>query len=90
MDFSSRYKNSCNNFREGLGDGCHVLNYNYSILSQMSYDEASEYVKSQEVPEEISCLKSNTLYHEYYYNQGNSIVSEVTNAGKNSLLKKFY
>lgn len=43
----------------------------------MTFNEASEYVKSQEVPEEISCLKSDTFYHEYYYSQGDSIVSEV-------------
>lgn len=43
----------------------------------MTFNDASEYVKSQEVPEEISCLKSDTFYHEYYYSQGNSIVSEV-------------
>lgn len=61
----------------GLGDGCHVLNYNYSILSQMTYDEASEYVKGQAEPDEVSCLKSTTFHHEYFYNEGNSIVSEV-------------
>lgn len=43
----------------------------------MTYDEALEYVKSRELPEEVSCLKSTTLYHEYFYSQGNSIVSEV-------------
>lgn len=43
----------------------------------MTYDEAYEYVKSEEVPEEVSCLKTNTFYHEYYYSDGNSIVSEV-------------
>lgn len=43
----------------------------------MTYNEATEYVKNQTVPEEISCLKSNKFYHEYYYAQGDSIVSEV-------------
>lgn len=58
------------------GDGCRVLNYNYSMLSHMAYDEALNYVKSHDVPEEISCLKSSSFYHDYYYNEGNSIVSE--------------
>ncbi|KAG4075613.1 hypothetical protein HA402_003438 [Bradysia odoriphaga] len=61
--------------KEG-GDGCRVLNYNYSMLSHMAYDEAVRYVKSQDVPEEVSCLRSSTFYHDYYYSEGNSIVSE--------------
>lgn len=43
----------------------------------MAYDEALKYVESHDVPEEVSCLRSNTFYHEYYYNEGNSIVAEV-------------
>ncbi|KAJ6638868.1 Organic cation transporter protein, partial [Pseudolycoriella hygida] len=60
----------------GLGDSCHVLNYNYSMLSHMNYNEALEYVQNNEVPEEISCLRSDRFYFDYFYNEGNSIVSE--------------
>lgn len=67
-----------NNCRDsGFGDGCKILNYDYSIISHMTYNEAWEYIQNQSVPEETSCLKSDKFYHEYYYDQGNSIVSEV-------------
>lgn len=42
----------------------------------MTYNEAWEYAQNQSVQEETSCLKRH-FHHEYYYDQGNSIVSEV-------------
>lgn len=56
------------------------------MLSHMTYDDALTYVKGQVLPEEISCLRSKTFYHDYRYNEGDSIVSQVFDEGRNWIL----
>lgn len=81
-------------YRNGdLGDGCKILNWNYTQLSSFSYVDAVSYTQSQTNPESISCTyHPQNLYH-YVQEPGASIVQEVYQRIKNPirlLIKTFH
>lgn len=61
-----------------MGDGCKILNWNYTELGLMSYDDAISYSQSNNRPNTIRCMqKTNNFYH-YEQEPGSSIVPEVS------------
>lgn len=64
---------------DGMGDGCKILNWNYTDLGLMNYDDAMSYSLSHNRPDTIPCMrKTNNFYH-YVQEPGSSIVPEVSN-----------
>ncbi|XP_031618292.1 organic cation transporter protein isoform X1 [Contarinia nasturtii] len=75
-NFSDHQKRTISSTNNGLGDGCKILNWDYSYLSSMSYDDAVSYTQSHPKPDAISCLdKPNNGYY-YVQEPGSSIVLE--------------
>lgn len=69
----------------GLGDGCNILNWNYTHLSSLSYADAVSYTQLQTNPESISCTyHPQNLYH-YEQEPGASIVQEVYHRIQNQI-----
>lgn len=60
-----------------LGDGCHILAWNYNVLSEMSFDEALIYTGNQLTPKAIACSQYLGAYQTYTQEEGVSIVPEV-------------
>lgn len=60
-----------------LGDGCNILNWDYSHLGSMSYADAVSYTQSQTHPEQISCSEHPNHSYHYVQEPGSSIVQEV-------------
>lgn len=62
-----------------MGDGCKILNWNYTEMGLMNYDDAMSYSQlNNNRPNTISCMqKTNNFYH-YVQEPGSSIVPEVS------------
>lgn len=58
-------------------DGCHILNWNYQVLSELDYSDAVDTVNSQNRPETVSCLIHGGEFH-FDQDEGISIVPEVS------------
>ena len=59
---------------------CNILNWDYTKLSQMGFENALDYVQNTaEQPKEISCLKNDNNEDTYFDYSGRdlSIVAEV-------------
>lgn len=67
------------NRTNGLGDGCKVLNWNYTQLSDLNYNDAISYVQSHTSPESISCFdRAGSYFHYDFEYPDSSIVDEVS------------
>lgn len=61
-----------------MGDGCKVLNWNYTHLSDLNYNDAISYVQSHTSPEAISCFdRAGSYFHYDFEYPDSSIVDEV-------------
>lgn len=66
------------NRKSSLGDGCRIHDWNYTHLTELSYDDAMAYTQAHSIPDSISCLdKPGSSYH-YVQEPGASIVSEAS------------
>jgi hypothetical protein len=62
-------KNSLNFFSGLSGDSCEIVNWNYTLLSELSYEGALNYTSSASYPGKYEC--------ESWSYEGIGIVSEV-------------
>lgn len=57
-------------------DKCKIRNWNYTLLSEHTFESAYQYVTTIDMPSEIPCRRSEENFF-LYDNEGLSIVSEV-------------
>ncbi|XP_059622117.1 organic cation transporter protein [Phlebotomus argentipes] len=55
---------------------CGILNWNYSQLSSMDFDEALHFTQEMQQPETVSCRSRPENYYHYEQDEGTSIVPE--------------
>lgn len=64
--------------KSDLGNGCKILDWNYTHLGSLSYDDAIEYAQSQNRPQPISCFDKENNYFHYDLEPESSIVQDVS------------
>lgn len=69
-----------------MGDGCKILNWNYTEMSRMNYDDAMAYSQTQNRPSPISCMEKTNNHYHYVQDPAVSIVPEVRNGIRHLLL----
>lgn len=62
-----------------LGDGCKILNWNYTEMSAMGFNDAMNYSSAHHRPDAISCKQQHNNYFHYEQEPNISIVPEVSN-----------
>lgn len=69
-----------------FGDGCKILNWNYTEMGSMNFNDAMNYSHSHHQPDSISCKQKQNNYFHYEQEPNISIVPEVSNSIQSNIM----